>query len=162
MPNLPPPPDRDPLITDEQRKVKYYMAPVWLDWIIQFVALLGQTARSVVLKRYTAQGASIGTTALLAVGTLSATRFRIAIAARVSQQATTSSSLVVRINTTIDGIACTMSTPALVSNDRTKPESVTWLVRADSPLLLTFDTTYASVGATPMQYELTVAVEAMP
>ena len=160
MPNLPPPPD-DPIIIDGTKKL--YATPVWYDWIILLVAALAQTARGVVLKKFPAgQAASIGTTALLAAGTLSAVRFRISIEVSISQQATTSSSLQVRINTTSDGVARSMLMPAITSNDRTKPESVTWLVRADSPLLLTFDTTYASVGATAMQYELTIAVEAMP
>lgn len=159
MATLPFPPDNDALVIDGSKKL--FMTATWLDWLVQLIAQFSQTARRVVAVGLASQAAAIGATGLLAAGTLQATIFRVSIATRVTQQATTSSSLTVTINTVIDGIACQISTPALVSNNRTRPETSTFLLRADSPLLLTYSTAYASVGATPMAYSIDVVVEAV-
>lgn len=153
------PPDGDALILDGSKKL--FMAPTWLDWFVGLVAKIALTAQKVVTKTLTDQSAAVGTTPLLAAGTISAPRFRVSVFLRITQQATTSSALSLTINTVHRGQACTMTTPVMISNNKSKPESTVFEVLADTPLLLSFFTTYASVGATPMTYDADVVVEAL-
>ena len=85
--------------------------------------------------------------------------YRISVYARRTQAATTSSDLKVDIGWTESGATLTATTGTDSTNTTTKVLTGNWVVRADQTTTITYATTYASVGATPMQYRLDVLVE---
>ncbi len=105
----------------------------------------------------TPTGGSISTTTLLA-DTGSAGVFRVSWFLRITQAATTSSSVAVSVGFT-DGVALTISGSAVTGNTTTTIQQQTVLVRCDANSALTCSTTYSSVGATSMQYAVSVVVE---
>lgn len=85
--------------------------------------------------------------------------YRVSIYARRTQAATTSSDLKVDIGFTESAVSLTVTTGTDSTNAVTKVLSGSWLIRVDQSTTITYATTYASVGATPMQYRLDVVVE---
>lgn len=85
--------------------------------------------------------------------------YRISVYARRTQAATTSSDLKVDVGWTESGATLTATTGTDSTNTTTKVLTGSWVVRADQTTTITYATTYASVGATPMQYRLDVLVE---
>jgi hypothetical protein len=105
----------------------------------------------------TPTGGSISSTTLLA-DTGSAGVFRVSWFLRITQAATTSSSVAVTVGFT-DGVALTISGTAVTGNTTTTIQQQSVIVRCDAASAITYSATYSSVGATPMQYALSVAVE---
>jgi len=60
---------------------------------------------------------------------------------------------------TVGGVACTKTYTALTGNTTSTVLAETLPVRIDANTSLTYSTTYASVGATVMQYGLEVIAE---
>jgi len=127
---------------------------VWLRGVTDALNAAPQVQTSVT---GTPTGASIGTTTLLA-DTGSAGVFRVSWFLRITQAATTSSSVAVTVGFT-DGVALTISGTAVTGNTTTTIQQQSVIVRCDSASAITYSTTYSSVGATPMQYALSVVVE---
>lgn len=105
----------------------------------------------------TTQAASIATTNF-AILSVQPGVYRLSMAARITQAATTSSSLIVTFGWT-SAVACTTSSAALTGNTTATVGSMTFLVRVDAATAITYATTYASAGATAMQYRLDVLCE---
>ena len=84
--------------------------------------------------------------------------YRLSMAARITRAATTSSSLTVTFGWT-STVACTTSSAAMTGNTTATVGSLTFLVRVDAATAITYATTYASTGATTMQYHLDVLCE---
>lgn len=103
------------------------------------------------------QSASISPTPLL-TDTGSAGVFRVSWFLRITQAATTSSSVAVSVGFT-DGVALTISGSAVTGNTTTTIQQQSVLVRCDANTALTYSTTYSSVGATAMAYALSLTVE---
>ena len=127
---------------------------VWLRGVTDALNAAPQVQTSVT---GTPTGASIGTTTLLA-DTGSAGVFRVSWFLRTTQAATTSSSVAVTVGFT-DGVALTISGTAVTGNTTTTIQQQSVTVRCDAASAITYSTTYSSVGATPMQYALSVVVE---
>lgn len=106
----------------------------------------------------TGQTGSILATAL-PVGAVTAGFYRVSWYARITQAATTSSTLTVTIGWTESGVGVTTSGPALTANVVTATQSANVLIKADANSPLTYATTYGSVGGTSMQYSLSVLAE---
>jgi hypothetical protein len=106
--------------------------------------------------RRTGQSASIGLTSLVPQAS---GLYRVQWRFRVTTAATTSSSLQVTITTTDGTITVTQSSAAYTGNATNAPQSGIFIVRCDAGVPLQFSTTYASVGATPMQYEIEIVPE---
>lgn len=108
------------------------------------------------------QDASIGTTTIQ-VGTTVSGYYRISYHAQIVQAATTSSSLTVTFGFTRRGATLSASGAAITGNSLTtfQPGSLP-VFRVDTATTITYATTYASVGATPMKYDLYVKVEQVP
>lgn len=106
----------------------------------------------------TAQNASIGTTALLTAP--AASLYRISYYLNVSQAATTSSSILLTL-TWEDGTSTTQSfaTPAIVKNTVGYFVSGEITVETDGTHDLSYATTYASTGATALNYTLRIGVQ---
>jgi hypothetical protein len=108
--------------------------------------------------RLTAQEASISATSL-ASGTVEAGLYRATWSARITRAATTSSSLTVRLDWVDGAVACTSSGAAITGNTTATVQSGTVVLRADGASALTYQTAYASVGGTSMQYTLDLTLE---
>jgi hypothetical protein len=158
MPNLTiePPPFKNPLTTSPTNPT---MAGPWMDWIqIALLPRVENAAPSLVTAELTAQAASIGTTVL--IPTASGV-YRVNWYARITQAATTSSSLLLTMAGTDGTVPVAQSTAAITGNTAATAASGMFLVQCDASSPLTYATTYASVGGTAMQYLLTIIVEGL-
>lgn len=125
---------------------------VWQDWFTNLLKIVGAVPsriRSVSVPAGTA--ASIAATDM-AGGALGAGLYRFSWAARLTQAASTSSSLAVTLTFNDGGVAQTYSWAAYTGNAVNAPQTGTILFRTDGAPI-NYATTYASVGGTPMQYQ---------
>jgi hypothetical protein len=106
----------------------------------------------------TNQSASIGATDFSGGG-LSAGLYRLTYYTRITQAATTSSSLTVTLDWQDGGVAPSISGAAITGNTTTTIQSNTVLVRIDGSSPVRYSTTYSSVGATPMKHSLYITLE---
>jgi hypothetical protein len=144
---------------DELVNAKRKATQPFIDW----ATALSQTvdaspSRTGSAVELTTQTASIGATPV-PTGALATGYFRVTFYARITQAATVSISLTLTLGFTDDSVACALSGAALTGNTTATTQSLTFLVRNDQASALTYSTTYASVGATAMQYKLSVIVE---
>lgn len=109
----------------------------------------------------TTQGGSIGATDLTAGG-LAGGLFRITYYARITRAATTSSSLTITFSWTETSVSPSYSGAAITGNTTTTIQSGSIMIRSDANSPITYATTYASVGATTMQYRLDIVLESVP
>lgn len=130
---------------------------VWWNWLATVWRAVQACAQMVQTLTVAAQVASIGATALVAVAT---GLYRVSWTAQVTTPASVSSSLIVTVNYTQNGLSCSQSSAAMTSNLGTAPASGSFLVQCDPITPLTYSTTYASVG-TPMAYGLLLVAETM-
>lgn len=143
----------EPMVDRQGRPSKTF-----IDWITALQTDVDQAPARLHRKSLANQSASIGATAL-ETQSLSAGLYRVSVYARVVTPATTSSSLIPTITFTDETIACSQSGDAMTSNSVTAPKSWTFLVRIDAASPISYSTTYASVGATAMVYDLEIVVE---
>ena len=148
----PPLPVETPLV-ETNRQMNWF----WVQYFTARDQRIEASADTVVDARLSAQAASIGATPL-SIGT-SAGLFRVSVMANITRAATVSSSLAVTIAWTQDGVAKSKAYPAITGNTTATYLAESAPVRIDPNTSLTYATTYASVGATTMQYSLEVAVE---
>jgi hypothetical protein len=106
----------------------------------------------------TAQGASVSATDFSGGG-LSQGVYRVSYYARITQAATTSSSLTVTFDWTDGGVVPTQSGAAITGNTTTTQQNGTLFIHIDAASPVRYSTTYASVGATSMTYRLDIAIE---
>lgn len=106
----------------------------------------------------TAQGAAIATTSIN-TGSLSAGLYRVSYYARITRAATTSSSLTVTLRFTDGSVACAYSGAAITGNTTATFQSGSQVFHIDAASTISYETAYASVGATSMQYSLYIVVE---
>lgn len=115
------------------------------------------------LKRVTlaGQSASIAPTAI-PTGLLAAGLYRVNVYFRLVQAATVNSSLAINIAFTDKTIACQIPGTAYTGNVVNRPQTLVLPVRIDQATSITYETVYASVGATPMKYDFELILEALP
>ncbi len=135
-----------------------FLARFWLRYFQSIVDVVNNAARKLVLTSLTAQTASIGATAL-DTGSLDPGVYRTSYTARVTTAATTSSSLTVTLGWTDGGVAQSQSGAAMTGNTTATAQNGTVLMHIDEATNITYATTYASSGATAMQYSLYVLAE---
>jgi hypothetical protein len=129
----------------------------FLTWFLNQYRTLSQCVRSLIPVQRAAQAAAISPTPIGA-GRLSAGLYVLAYYARISQPASVSSALTVALGWTDGGQSCSQAGASMTGNTRATVQSGIVLLRADAPGTLTYSTVYASVGGTPMQYNLDVAL----
>jgi hypothetical protein len=105
------------------------------------------------------QSASIATATLYAVPSDGAGTYRLCFYGRISRAATSSSSLTMTIGWTDGGVAQSQNSTAVTGNTTTSQTNGCALVYADASTNLTYATTYASSGATTMQYRVRFTAE---
>jgi hypothetical protein len=108
-----------------------------------------------------AQSASIGSTNLN-MGVLSSGLYRVNYYQSVTQAATVSSSLTTAIGWTDAGVAKTFTGAAMTGNTTATYQGETFPVNVDASTNVTYTVTYASSGATPMQFTFAAALERVP
>lgn len=150
-----PAPVHDPIADRAGRITK-----AWIDWFSQLTLDVDAAPARVKTVTLTGQGASIGTTSIPA-GSLAAGLYRVSWRARITQAATVSSSLTVTVGHTESSLSLTQSGAAMTGNTTTTVQSGDVLVRIDGASPVTYSTTYASAGATAMQYRLDVVLESV-
>ncbi len=85
--------------------------------------------------------------------------YRVTWYARITQAATTSSSLIVTLSWTDGGVTPSYAGSAITGNTVTTVQSDTFLMRSDAVAPIRYATTYVSVGGTPMKYALSLIIE---
>lgn len=134
---------------------------VWMDWFTAVNTRLDASpATAATPVSLTGQGASIPTTAI-PIASIAQGVYRVSWYARVTTPATTSSSLIVAITTTDTSATVTQSGAAMISNSTALPASGSFLCYCDRSSLISYSTTYASVGGTSMVYKLLLVAEAV-
>lgn len=129
-------------------------------WLQSFVArdqALSDAAQNIDRIDLTAQAASIAPTAI-DVGD-SAGEFRFNVYARITRAATVSSSLQPTFRWTEGGVAQSRTYTAVTGNTTTSTLLDVFPITIDALSAVTYETSYATVGATSMQYKLLVLVE---
>ena len=129
----------------------------WFRYFSNQATQLTTAAQAIATKGLAAQAASISATPLLV--TSFSGLFRVTYYLRITQAATVSSSVTVTIGFTETAVPLTKTFPAVTGNTTTTIDSQTWLLRSDAAAPITYAITYASVGATAMQYRIDVVVE---
>lgn len=160
MPNLPFLPITAPLVRPEGRRPfpKLFITTDWIRYLRlqnDQIDLAARRRGSVVL---TAQAAAIAATAI-PIGSIPPGLYRISYYARITQAATTSSSLTITIGWTDGAIALTQAGAAITGNTTSDVQFGTVVLRSDANGPVTYSTAYSSTGATAMQYRLSVVAE---
>lgn len=143
-----------------KEKLPGFISDLWLNFLTVLLQVLNQAPNRVGQQGLTAQDASLGATDLTSGGA-GAGLYRVTYYARVTTAATVSSSLTVTIAFTDHGTAQSTSGAAITGNTTTTKQSGSFLLYSDAASPITVATTYASVGATAMVYQLYVTLEAM-
>lgn len=146
-------PSKDP-VTDRDGLISIRWG-VWFRGVRDIAASAPQAVQTV---RVTGQSASIPTTPF-STGSLAAGVYKVSVYLRVTQAATTSSSILATIGFTDGAVACVQATAALTGNTVSTNGSQVFMVRIDGASPVTYATTYASVGGTPMLYNLDLVFE---
>ena len=84
--------------------------------------------------------------------------YRVSTYARITQAASTSSSLSVTLRWEDGTVTCTSSGSALTGNTTATTGSMDLMIRSDADADITYETAYSSSGATAMQYRLDIVV----
>lgn len=146
---------RDPLV-DASRNLTYRWA-IYFDALLQTV---NQQPTRIDAVSIEAEAAAIGATAL-ALGTTSQGLFRVTWFLRVVVPGTVSGSVTLAFRGTDGGVNYVQAGPALTGNTTATVQSGSFLMRRDQGTALTYETAYASVGATQMAYDLVILVESV-
>lgn len=136
-----------------------FLTPAWLQYLTHLPQSLDAIPSRLATESLTVQSASVAASSI--GGTLQGGLYRVSYFAYVTQAATTSSGLIVTIGWTQDGIAKTISGADMTGNTTATVQSGSMLIRkgTNTAIPITYATTYASVGATPMLYGLDVTLE---
>lgn len=136
------------------------VSPFWQPWFERIVAAVTAMERlaSVAL---TTQEASIAATDVGA-SLPAAGLYRVSYYARITRAATTSSSLTVTLSWTDGGVACSQAGAAMTGNTTATVQSDSVVVSVDAATAIQYATTYGTVGATTMQYALSLYLEPLP
>lgn len=132
----------------------------WVDWFLDLLTRVNQTARRVVSVALETQIATIATTSV-PTGDATAGLFRVTYYAAITTPATTSSELTITLGWTDRGVSKSKTFALINGNTADTTQSDSLLMRCDQAILLTYAALYNSVGGTVMQYSLDVVVESM-
>lgn len=132
----------------------------WITWFTDLLTSVDASPSRLQTVELSAQGASIGATAI-PLGALGVGLYRVTYAARITRAATTSSSLTVTIQWTDHTVNLTQAGAPMTGNTPATYQTGTYLLRIDSSTPILYSTTYASVGATSMQYQLDIVLESI-
>lgn len=154
---LPPIPRTSAVLKGVKATIDY----IWDNWLQDVVKAVNAAAKESGQVSLTAQDASISATAIDGP-TLAGGFYRITYAQRVTQAASSSSSLTTAFGWTTGGVSCSFSGAAMTGNTTATTQGAVVPITVDAGTSVTYATTYATSGATSMSYELSVRLEALP
>ena len=142
------------------------VSSTWFEYFLQMQDRVQTGAYAVggLFDTLTGQSAAIAATSLtISTPTglttkLSKGLYRVLTYARITQAASTSSSLTVTLRWTDGTVACTSSGSAITGNTTATTGSLDVMIRSDADADITYETAYSSSGATAMQYRLDIVV----
>lgn len=137
---------------------KFVVGKKWIQYFTNLVTSVEERPARKASVLLTGQAAAIATTPL-PIGSVSMGVWRISATLRVTQAATTSSAVRLTVAWTERGVAQTQQGTNLNGNLTTTREGLTFVIRVDGNTPISYSTTYASVGATSMQYSLDIVAE---
>ena len=146
-------PHYDPVVKPDR-----FLTEAWERWFDQLQIIMEAAAARVGSVGLAAQSATIAATDL-SDGTLDAGLYRVSYYARITQAATVSSSLTVAFDWTDGGASLSFTGAAITGNTTTTYQSESQLIHVDALSPVRYSTTYATVGATAMQYALYFTLE---
>jgi hypothetical protein len=132
----------------------------WRQWFARLPDTLSSIPARINAVGLTAQSASIAATDFSG-GALLEGLYRATYYARITQAATTSSSLTVTFTWTEGGVLQTAVGVPIVGNTTATGQTDSAMMRLDKGTVPRYATTYASVGATAMNYSFNVILEKM-
>jgi hypothetical protein len=148
----------DPFVRRIAEGVRFDLPEPWLAYFTQQALVVSQAAVRIQSESLTAQAASIGATDFSG-GDLAAGVYRLSYYMRITQAATTSSSLEIVLDWTDGSQTPSFAGAALTGNLLTTYQTGSLLIHVDASSPVRYATTYASVGATAMQYRLDLTLE---
>jgi hypothetical protein len=163
MPNLTiaPAPRENPVVRAPEKQGDpnaFLPTEIWGKFIDDWIATSNRKPTLAFDAKKTDQQASIAATDFTG-GLLAAGLYRLQYYARVTQAASTSSSLQVQISWTDGSVAQSKTFSAVTGNTTSTTDIQTMLIRVDEGSPVRYEVTYASVGATPMKFALYVTLE---
>jgi hypothetical protein len=138
--------------------VAFFYRP-WTEWFSAVTSAFNGVSRRVASGAWTTHGASIAASTL--AEKLEAGVYHLGVCLVLSRAASVSSSISVPISWTSGGIARTL-TALITSNLTSTLQSQYIVIRVDADSSVTYTATYASSGATTMQYALDIVLEKAP
>lgn len=147
-------PQYDPLIDGSKR-----MGERWYRWLSTVIVRLLQAVLTITAVHRSPLTSSIATTTIYTPTQPGA--YRVSWTLQVMTPATVSSSIAVTLGWKANGVAQTEAFAALTGNTTGTHGSGSVVIRPDSAQVISYATTYASVGGTPMAYQIDVTVEAL-
>ena len=132
----------------------------WTQWFNSITLALGLAPTRIGSASLSLQAASIGATDL-GGATASAGLYQIQYYLRITTPATASSSVQIQFAWTDEGVGQTATGSAVTGNTTTSYDQGTLIFYSDASSPITYAISYASVGATPAQYKLLVALSAV-
>lgn len=158
---IPQPPMRDSILELPERpneKPTGLASFEWIKWFLLLIEGLNAAPQQIRTVALANQSAAIATTAF-PLPALQPGLYRVSWFLRIVQAATVSSSVAVTFGGTDAAVAYPQSGPAETGNTVSTVQSGEKLMRCDQATALTYATAYATVGATPMKYDLEIVVE---
>ncbi len=133
----------------------------WIRWLHAVKTAIDSAAKNVGPVSLTAQAASIAATAI-PILTVTTGLFRITHYLRITQAGTVSGEVTLTIRWTDGGVAQSHAFAIVNGNTTATFQTGTLLIHADVSTTITYETTYATAGATSMQHALYIRAEAVP
>lgn len=130
----------------------------WADYMSRMAQSIEAASTRISSAELTKQAASISATDISKGGQPTG-RYKVFYHARITTPATTSSSLEVTISWTDGRVAQSQTFAAITGNTTATMQSDFLMIHVDNSTPINYATTYASVGAQPMQYRLDVVLE---
>ena len=149
---LDPIPQYDPLVDASGR-----IGERWYRWLSEVISRILQAPTMVVSVHRVALTSSISTTTVFTPSQPGV--YRVSWSLQVTTAATTSSSIAVTLGWKANSVAQTEAFAALTTNTTGTHGSGQVVIYPTTAQPITYLTTYASTGATPMAYEVDVVVE---
>jgi hypothetical protein len=156
-------PFNDPIVhwRDQRgREQKAGLTNTWEKSLSDMTDRIGMSSAIVANVSLSEQSAAISATNI-PVSSLTTGLYRVNYYARITQAATTSSSLTVTIQWTDGGVSCNYVGAAMTGNTTATFQSASVLVLATQGTPIRYSTAYTSVGATSMEYKLLIACQAV-
>ena len=142
---------------DETDPLEGRITPTWIDYFSQQAQVIAQGSTRINSVALSDEDATIAATDITS-GSVSAGLYRMTYFAQITQAATSSSSLEVTFDFTSFGQSLTKTFAAVTGNTVADWDSGSVLMNVDGAPIR-YSTTYASSGATVMQYYLYVLLE---